>query len=112
MSGEGVGMARFVFGNREKAIIRELAKGKKIAAVARRNGLHRCTIHRWLQREEVQEYYERHKMFEEAKTLAALSKKMNDPDPWVAFRATCKLLDMTSPKPKKPEVKIVFVSGS
>lgn len=103
-------MARFVFGNREKAIIRELAKGKKIAAVARNNGLHRCTIHRWLQREEVQEYYERHKQFEEQKTIAELTKKMDDPNPYVQLRAANKIMDIILGKPKKPEVKIVFVS--
>lgn len=112
MSGEGVKMARFVFGNREKAIIRELAKGKKIAAVARRNGLHRCTIHRWLQREEVQKYLEVWQLWEEAKTLRDLTKQLDDPNPWVAFRATQKILDMDCPRRKKPEVKIVFVSDS
>lgn len=112
LSGEGEVMERFVFGNREKAIIRELAKGKKIAAVARKNGLHRCTIHRWLLREEVQQYLSFQRLLEEGRTIAVLKKQMDSHDPFVAFRATCELLDLTSPKPKKPEVKIVFVSDN
>lgn len=102
-------MGRFVFGKREKAIIRELAKGKKIAAVARNNGLHRCTIHRWLQREDVQEYLESQQKIEDMKTLMLLEEQLDDPNPWIALRASNKILDMIFPKPKKPEVKIVFV---
>lgn len=105
-------MGRFVFGNREKAIIRELAKGKKIAAVARNNGIHRSTIHRWLQHEEVRQYYEFHKSLEYQKTLAELDKQLADPNPWVQLRATKKIMDMIIGKPKKPEVKIVFVSDN
>lgn len=103
-------MGRFVFGKREKAIIRELAKGKKIAAVARNNGIHRSTIHRWLRHEEVQEYYEFHKTWEDQKTLAELEKQLADPNPWVQLRASKKIMDMVLGKPKKPEVKIIIVS--
>lgn len=105
-------MGRFVFGKREKAIIRELAKGKKIAAVARNNGIHRSTIHRWLQHEEVQEYYEFHKTWEDQKTLAELGRQLSDPNPWVQLRASKKIMDMVLGKPKKPEVKIIIVSDS
>ena len=110
-SGKGVKMARFQFGRWEKQIIREIANGRKVAAVARDFGLHRCTIHRWFQREEVQQYYEQQKLFAEAKALRELEKQLEDPNPLVALRASKKIMDKMLGKPKKPEVTIVFVNG-
>ena len=104
-------MGRFVFGKWEKQIIREIAKGRKVAAVARDFGLHRCTIHRWLQREDVQKYYEQQKAIAEAEVLAELGEQLEDPNPWVALRASKKIMDKMLGKPKKPEVTIVFVNG-
>lgn len=105
-----VKMAHFVFGNREKAIIREIAKGKKIAAVALKNGLHRCTIHRWLQREEVQKYLEFWRLQEELKTLRDLTKQLDAPNPWVAFRAAQKILEMECTRWEQLEAKTILVS--
>ena len=103
-------MRCFVFGKREKTIIRELAKGEKIAAVARNNGIHRSTIHRWLRHEEVHLYYELHKTQEDQKTLAELDRRLSNPIPWVQLSASKKIMDMVLGKLKKPEVKIIIVS--
>ena len=101
-------MARFQFGIREKACINDIAKGMKIAAVARKHGVHRCTLFRWLRRDEVQEYLEIKKMEAEAETLRMLETQLDSPNPWVAQRAAFKIFDMVMPKPK-PEVQYVFV---
>lgn len=87
-------MTRFKFGKLQKKCMDEIAKGKKIAAVARANGVHRCSIHRWLQREEVQEYLAFRKEVECAKALQQLTLQLDDPNPWASLRAAKKIMEM------------------
>lgn len=81
---------RFVFGDLQKRCMDEIAQGKKIAAVARDNGVHRATIHRWLKRPEVAEYLEKTKEVEELFELARAMRNLNSPYPWRRLRAAQK----------------------
>lgn len=99
-------MARFKFGRLQKRCMNDIAKGQKIAAVARKYGVHRCSIHRWMQREEVIKYLEMQRAIEAAKALRELDSMLDSPNPWVSLYASEKILDMCMPK---PEVKITFV---
>lgn len=98
-------MARFTFGTLQKQCMDDIAQGKKIAAVARKYGVHRATIHRWLKRDEVMEYLLEQKESEHFKTLIQLEKQLDDPNPWRRMKAASKLLDMLMPE---PEVRIIF----
>lgn len=98
-------MARFTFGTLQEQCMDDIAEGKKIAAVARKYGVHRSTIHRWLKRDEVVEYLSEQKDAKRTKTLIQLEKQLDDPNPWRRMKAASKLLDMLMPE---PEVRIIF----
>ena len=78
---------RFKFGELQMKCMNEIAEGKKIAAVARDHGIHRCTIHRWLKRPEVLEYLEKAKEVEEMFTFARAMRQLDSPYPWRRLKA-------------------------
>lgn len=78
---------RFKFGELQMKCMNEIAEGKKIAAVARENGVHRATIHRWLKRPEVVEYLEKAKEVEEMFTFARAMRQLESPYPWRRLKA-------------------------
>ena len=82
---------RFKFGDLQMKCMHEIAEGKKIAAVARDNGVHRATIHRWLKRPEVREYLEKAKEVEELFALARAMRRLNSTHPWRRLRAAQKI---------------------
>lgn len=97
-------MKRFSVGKREKLAVKLLYNDKSIPEIAEILGVHRSTVWRWFQHQELVKYASWYFNTENGKYLAKARinwlSELDDPDPWKAQRAAVRVLDMLIRPPK------------
>lgn len=100
---QGGEVMAFIVGKKQKKAAKLFAEGKKTREVAALVGVHRTTLWRWWQHEEMWECSEKvwdarkRKILASCRFVEPLAAELEDPDPFKAQAAACRILDKYGP---------------